>query len=150
MNRLKKYNESLDPDIKSYLGDILLELEDKGLYTYIEDSVHNRVTILISNISMHEISGRVVSSFTSEGKSTFELGEDVLSCLYHLTDYLKEEGYKISYINLSCNKSNGVNNMGQTISDSADDLDDLRRIVGLFNYGKFKSITLKYTYSYKR
>jgi hypothetical protein len=134
MKYLKRYNESLDSDIKSYVKDILLELEDKGIYTKI-----NLSEIESSNILLYSQEG--IQSYLS-GK-TFELEQDVLSCLYHLTDYLTEEGYKISYITFSCLQSNEE---GIEFSDSADNIEDLKRIVNIFSYSKFKYINLKYRY----
>jgi hypothetical protein len=135
MKYLKRYNESLDSDIKSYVKDILLELEDKGIYTKI-----NLSEIESSNILLYSQEG--IQSYTLSGK-TFELEQDVLSCLYHLTDYLTEEGYKISYITFSCLQSKEE---GIEFSDSADNIEDLIRIVNIFSYSKFKYINLKYRY----
>jgi hypothetical protein len=143
MKYLRKYNEStytpLNPEIKTYLEDILSELEDSGIYTYIEDSVHNKLSILVSDSSN-------AAGITETG-NTFNLTEDVWTCLHHLTDYLKDEGYKISYISFNCLESNEE---GIQFGDSADNIEDFKRIVNIFSYGRFKYITLRYTYSYKR
>lgn len=136
MKYLKKYNEStLNIDIKNHLEDILVELEDLGIYTYIEDSVHNKLNILVSDSPN-------AGGITVTG-NTFDMTEDVLTCLNHLTDYLKDVGYKISYIPFKCLQSNEE---GIDFYDSADNIEDLKRIVNVFGYGRFKYITLKYTY----
>jgi hypothetical protein len=51
MKYLKKYTklfERVDSNIISYLKDIFLELEDKGMYSYIEQSHNDKLNIIIS------------------------------------------------------------------------------------------------------
>ena len=119
--------ESIDPEVKSNLNDILLELEDIGLRIHIEDSIHNKISILIESLN------------------GFNLDENIYSSLYHLDSYLKEVGYKLRFIQIiNVKDKDSIRQL-----DSADDLDDLKRLTGVFGYNNFSYINLKYIITWK-
>ena len=120
--------ESIDPEVKSNLNDILLELEDIGLRIHIEDSIHNKISIIIESLN------------------GFNLDENIYSSLYHLDSYLKEVGYKLRFIQINAKDKDSIR---QRQLDSADDLDDLKRLTGVFGYNDFSYINLKYIITWK-
>ena len=119
--------ESIDPEVKSNLNDILLELEDIGLRIHIEDSIHNKISI------------RLKAGLIPFRRNGFNLDENIYSSLYHLDSYLKEVGYKLRFIQINAKDKDSIRQL-----DSADDLDDLKRLTGVFGYNNFSYINLKY------
>jgi hypothetical protein len=138
MKHIKRFNESLDNDIKSYLKNVFLELEDLDIKPYIEDSVHNKLTIFISKL---DILNQVWAHHVEE---PFDLSQDVIDCFHHFTDYLEENNYRLNYLGFKCKDSDGV-----TQIDTADNLDDLKRLISVFGYNDFINIKFIYRRSWK-
>lgn len=130
-----KLFEKVDTEITDYLKDIFLELQDKGLYLHIQDSTHlkyvSHLSLMISTIDM--------VYWSNKAAKPFDITDDVWASLEHVDGYLNDMGYQLHFIQFVSDDSQCI-----LQKDSADDLEDLKRLVGVFGYNSFQSITLKY------
>lgn len=137
MKYLKLF-ENFNPDeIRSNIKDILLDIEDKGIYTNVyldiwrKTSMLNKATISISNIDLENTNSNSMNPFT--------IDNDFFTTLEHLNSYLDSEDYRLSIISFRAKDHDGL-----IQNDGCDDLDELKRLIEVWNYDSFESITLKY------
>jgi hypothetical protein len=141
MKYLKTYTklfERVDPNIISYVKEIFLELEDKGMYPYIEQSDNDKLNIIISYYNF-------LSTNQTDLFREFELDDDIWNCLYSLESYLESEDYKISKIKIRY-KDGDKRNYDSYGNDYAHSLVDLKRMSDTIGYGKKHKLISIYVY----
>jgi hypothetical protein len=140
MKYLKHFNESLDNDIRSNIKDILLEIEDKGIYSNIycqeEDFPTGNPNYMAISITSKDLFNNHTNIWLEA--TPFMMDNDIFSSLEHLDNYLNDIGYKIHTISF---KGEGVD--GRIHQDSVGDLSELKNLIGVW-YDSFESMSLKY------
>ena len=137
MKYLKLFENFNTDEIRSNIKDILLDIEDKGIYTNVYLDIWkkaimlNEATILISNIDLENISSSSMNPFT--------IDNDFFTTLEHLNSYLDSEDYRLSTISFRAKDQDGL-----IQNDGCDDLDELKRLIEVWSYDSFESIKLKY------
>jgi len=127
---------------ESTIKNLFLDLIDKDLFYFqVYRPDISKINVSFSIFDFRDTHHR------DNGVKQFELTDDFFDALYTLDSYLKGEDYRMSYIDFRCRYSYGNQqeaSYGKIQSDSADNIDDLKRIIKSFGYKNFISMNIRF------
>ena len=145
MKYLKRFNESYTDDIRSNIKDILLPLEDNGIYNDIMISLydvlkqdHKSMQIAVSLLS--------IDLYDQQSKihKPFNVTNDVLSTLRHLDSYLQSEGLQLSSISFRAKDRDSDMQNGGLQNDGAKTWEEFGEYLTRWGYHQFESLIIRY------
>ena len=151
MKYLKRFNESSTEDIRLNIKDILLSLEDNGIYNDIMISLydvlkqdHKSMQIAVSLLSIDLYDDQIAQNYQSKIHKPFDITDDVLSTLRHLDSYLQSEGLQLSSISFRAKDRDSDMQNGGLQNDGAKTWEEFGEYLTRWGYHQFESLVIRY------
>lgn len=133
-------NESSIDDIRTYIKDILLSLEDDGIQNDViimrfDEPLVIKVSLL--SIDLYDPQSKI--------HKPFKITDNVIYTLKHIDVYLQSEGLKLSSISFRAKDRNG-----ELSNDGANTWEEFGEYLTRWGYNDFEDLIIRYKINYKK